>query len=153
MGNCQAAEAATVVIQHTCGKVERIYRSVGASTVMAAHPGHYVAAVNVSRSASSGELVKSLKLLRPDDTLLIGHVYRLISFEEVLKEFSAKKHVKLSRLMASKEKEKERQAAVPEESANEVEREEEEEIVVERRRARRQGQWRPALHSISELGI
>ncbi|KAK1275269.1 hypothetical protein QJS04_geneDACA001728 [Acorus gramineus] len=151
MGNCQAAEAATVVIQHTCGKVDRIYRSVGASTVMAAHPGHYVAAVNVSRSASSGELVKSLKLLRPDDTLLIGHVYRLISFEEVLKEFSAKKHVKLSRLMASKEK-KERRAALPEDSANEVEREEEE-IEMERRRARRQGQWRPALHSISELGI
>ncbi|KAK1324060.1 hypothetical protein QJS10_CPA02g00415 [Acorus calamus] len=150
MGNCQAAEAATVVIQHTCGKVERIYRSVGASTVMTAHPGHYVAAVNVSRSASSGELVKSLKLLRPDDTLLIDHVYRLISFEEVLKEFSAKKNVKLSRLMASKEKE--RRATVPEESANEVEREEED-IEVERRRARRQGQWRPALHSISELGI
>ncbi|XP_045090214.1 uncharacterized protein [Aegilops tauschii subsp. strangulata] len=43
--------------------------------------------------------VKHLKLLRPDDTLLLGRVYRLVSFEEVLKEFATKRHVKLSRVM------------------------------------------------------
>ncbi|GFY86642.1 hypothetical protein Acr_05g0002810 [Actinidia rufa] len=102
MGNCQAAEAATVVIQHPAGsKVERIYWSVSAQEVMSSNPGHYVALVVASPMAKSdtGATVKHLKLLRPDDTLLIGQVYRLISFEDVLKEFAAKKCVKLGKLL------------------------------------------------------
>ncbi|KAG9440574.1 hypothetical protein H6P81_020739 [Aristolochia fimbriata] len=99
MGNCQAAEAATVVIQHPGGTVERIYWSVSANEVMGANPGHYVAAVTPAVSAN-GTPVKQLKLLRPDDTLHIGHVYRLISFEEVLKEFAGKKYTKLSKLLS-----------------------------------------------------
>lgn len=75
MGNCQAAEAATVVIQHPGGnKLERFYWAVSASEVMNSNPGHYVALVITSP-------VNQLKLLRPDDTLLIGQVYRLITFE------------------------------------------------------------------------
>lgn len=107
MGNCQAAEAATVVIHHPGGKVERAYWSLSASQVMAANPGHYVAVIvdgypsrhpppalqsstssfrayrSCSGSSSAGGTapVKHLKLLRPDDALHIGHVYRLISFE------------------------------------------------------------------------
>ncbi|MQL91161.1 hypothetical protein Taro_023765 [Colocasia esculenta] len=113
MGNCQAAEAATVVIEHPGGKVERMYWSVSASEVMGSNPGHYIAVVVAApphaaavagkvagrADGSSSAPVRHLKLLRPDDTLHIGHVYRLISFEEVLKEFAAKKHVKLSRLL------------------------------------------------------
>ncbi|XP_072990935.1 uncharacterized protein [Typha latifolia] len=103
MGNCQAAEAATVVIQHPGGKVERVYWSLSASHVMTANPGHYVAVIITSSSGNGGggggAPVKHLKLLRPDDTLLIGQVYRLVSFEEVLREFSSKRHVKLSRLL------------------------------------------------------
>ncbi|GFY99447.1 hypothetical protein Acr_13g0008470 [Actinidia rufa] len=102
MGNCQAAEAATVVIQHPAGsKVERIYWSVSAQEVMSSNPGHYVALVVASPTAKSvtGAPVKHLKLLRPDDTLLIGQVYRLINFEDVLKEFAAKKCVKLGKLL------------------------------------------------------
>ncbi|KAK3002504.1 hypothetical protein RJ639_021490 [Escallonia herrerae] len=102
MGNCQAAEAATVVIHHPKGnRVERIYWSVSARQVMASHPGHYVALVLSSPAARSenGTPVKQLKLLRPDDTLLLGQVYHLISFEEVLKEFAAKKCVKLGKLL------------------------------------------------------
>ncbi|XP_072973054.1 uncharacterized protein [Typha angustifolia] len=102
MGNCQAAEAATVVIQHPGGKVERVYRSLSASHVMTANPGHYVAVIITSSSGNGGgggAPVKHLKLLRPDDTLLIGQVYRLVSFEEVLREFSSKRHVRLSRLL------------------------------------------------------
>ncbi|KAG8073887.1 hypothetical protein GUJ93_ZPchr0006g45522 [Zizania palustris] len=104
MGNCQAAEAATVLIQHPGGgRTERAYWAMSAGTVMAANPGHYVAAVITSppaASASSGAAppVKHLKLLRPDDTLLLGRVYRLVSFEEVLREFASKRHVKLSRV-------------------------------------------------------
>ncbi|KAM0970912.1 hypothetical protein ACFX13_019184 [Malus domestica] len=102
MGNCQAAEAATVVIQHPgANKIERIYWSVGAHEVMTSNPGHYVALVvnSPTMKSETGAPVKQLKLLRPDDTLLIGQVYRLISFEDVLKEFAAKKSVKLGKLL------------------------------------------------------
>ncbi|KAK2998536.1 hypothetical protein RJ639_023198 [Escallonia herrerae] len=102
MGNCQAAEAATVVIHHPKGnRVERVYWSVSARQIMASHPGHYVALVLSSPAVrpENGTPVKQLKLLRPDDTLLLGQVYRLISFEEVLKEFAAKKCVKLGKLL------------------------------------------------------
>ncbi|KAJ8483830.1 hypothetical protein OPV22_016315 [Ensete ventricosum] len=116
MGNCQAAEATTVVIQHPGGRVERAYWSLRASQVMASNPGHYVAAVIVvaappyatSVTARSGDAaLKHLKLLRPDDTLHIGRVYRLVSFEEVVREFASTKHEKLGRLLV-KQKEKHR---------------------------------------------
>ncbi|CAN4083046.1 unnamed protein product [Withania somnifera] len=101
MGNCQAAEAATVVIQHPGNKVERIYWSVTAHEVMSSNPGHYVALVITSPTerTHNGSPVRQLKLLRPGDTLLLGQVYRLISFEDVLKEFAAKKCVKLGKLL------------------------------------------------------
>ncbi|CAN1191331.1 hypothetical protein LINPERPRIM_LOCUS39644 [Linum perenne] len=72
MGNCQAAEAATVVIQHPPGnnntkRVDMIYWPISAHEVMNSNPGHY--------------------LLKPDDTLLIGQVYRLISFEGAISNF------------------------------------------------------------------
>ncbi|THU64345.1 hypothetical protein C4D60_Mb01t25520 [Musa balbisiana] len=118
MGNCQAAEAATVVIQHPGGRVERAYWSLTASQVMAANPGHYVAVIIVapppsalnSADASSsachdsgggrGARVKHLRLLRANDTLHIGHVYRLVSFQDVPREFASKRQVRLSRLLA-----------------------------------------------------
>ena len=86
MGNCQAAEAATVVIQHPGNqKIERIYWSVSAHEIMNSNPGHYVALLITSSTMKSenGTPIKQLKLLRPDDTLLIGHVYRLITFEGI----------------------------------------------------------------------
>lgn len=85
MGNCQAAEAAAVLIQHPGGsKVDRLYWSVSANEIMSSNPGHYVALVVASPAAATTENglpVKQLKLLRPDDTLVTGQVYRLISFE------------------------------------------------------------------------
>lgn len=111
MGNCQAAEAeaATVLIQHPGGggSTERAYCALSAGTVMAANPGHYVAAVITTAQPDAGDgaassaaaPVKHLKLLRPADTLLLGRVYRLVSFEEVLWEFASnKRQVKLSRV-------------------------------------------------------
>ncbi|XP_009765222.1 uncharacterized protein LOC107823349 [Nicotiana tabacum] len=102
MGNCQAAEAATVVIQHPGNKIERIYWSISAHEVMSSNPGHYVALVISSptdQRTDNGSPVRQLKLLRPGDTLLLGQVYRLISFEDVLKEFAAKKCMKLGKLL------------------------------------------------------
>ncbi|TXG50324.1 hypothetical protein EZV62_022848 [Acer yangbiense] len=43
MGNCQAIDAATLVIQHPCGKVDKFYWPVSASEIMRNNPGHYVA--------------------------------------------------------------------------------------------------------------
>ncbi|KAF3778807.1 hypothetical protein EJ110_NYTH31545 [Nymphaea thermarum] len=161
MGNCQAAEAATVVIEHPGGKVERIYWSLSATEIMKANPGHYVALIiaSIPSNKNGGPSIKQLKLLRPDDTLHIGHVYRLVSFEEVLKEFSGRKYAKLSRMM-SLQKQRERpesRESVPsrrqptvEKPVNQVETD-----GVRAGRGRfvgRQGQWRPALQSIDELG-
>lgn len=81
MGNCQAAEAATVVIVHPRYKIERIYWSVSARDVMNSNSGHYVAQVIKTSRLENGVPVKQLKLLRPDDTLLIGQVYRLITYQ------------------------------------------------------------------------
>ncbi|KAJ3673947.1 hypothetical protein LUZ60_005939 [Juncus effusus] len=213
MGNCQAAEAATVVIQHPDGKIERVYWSVSASHVMASNPGHYVAVIitspHPSNKSSTGEAsrrtaggqpsrkttgggrpaVKHLKLLRPDDTLLMGHVYRLVSFEEVVRKFETKRHAKLSRLIeksggGDKERssskdgrkiedddQKSSHGGGKEEQENSLEqtdtvesetvekREEDEETdelvavaqALIKRAGSRPNQWRPALHTISEV--
>ncbi|KAJ6808279.1 uncharacterized protein M6B38_166425 [Iris pallida] len=165
MGNCQAAEAATVLIQHPCGRVERIYCSLTANQVMTSNPGHYVAVIVTSKTTTAP--VKYLKLLRPDDTLHLGYVYRLVSFQEVLKEFATKKHVKLSRLLVGNKEEKTRRPKRgegeegirmdnnPEISSAQVDAEEEEERssgTVHSGPVPRPGQWRPALQSIAETG-
>ncbi|GJM84362.1 hypothetical protein PR202_ga00023 [Eleusine coracana subsp. coracana] len=104
MGNCQTAEAATVVvIQHPPGvaRVERTHGATTAAAVMAANPGHYVAAVIQTGTAAKAKSKskRQLKLLRPDDTLALGGVYRLVSFEDVLREFVTKRHAALSRVV------------------------------------------------------
>uniref|UniRef100_A0A5B6ZPU8 DUF4228 domain-containing protein n=1 Tax=Davidia involucrata TaxID=16924 RepID=A0A5B6ZPU8_DAVIN len=175
MGNCQAAEAATVVIQHPGNKVERIYWSVSAHEVMTSNPGHYVALVVTSPTAKSenGKPLKQLKLLRPDDTLLIGQVYRLISFEDVLKEFAAKKCVKLGKLLKqsgglSGEKKKVSGGPCPNPNSSNgpsVEMEREVYQLGSSSGSRGMGmgrhhggggggggQWKPALQSIAEVG-
>ncbi|KAM0823080.1 hypothetical protein ACQ4PT_071117 [Festuca glaucescens] len=128
MGNCQAVDAATVVIQHQGGgRTELLYWALPAGEVMANNPGHYVAAVITvlqtpvtsgaapkgGATAAAAAPVKHLKLLRPDDTLQLGRVYRLVSFEEVLKEFATKRHVKLSRVMVKAKDEHEEAAKKP----------------------------------------
>ncbi|KAL5231700.1 hypothetical protein ABZP36_030476 [Zizania latifolia] len=102
MGNCQAAEAAAVVIHHPSGggggggggggRVERAHGAVSAAAVMAANPGHYVAAVVPAPPPPAAAPVRRrLKLLRPDDTLVVGGVYCLVSFEDVLTMFVSKR--------------------------------------------------------------
>ncbi|ESQ31255.1 hypothetical protein EUTSA_v10004994mg [Eutrema salsugineum] len=178
MGNCQAAEAATVLIHHPAeNKVERIYWSVTASDIMRSNPGHYVAVVVTSPTLKNdkGSPLKQLKLLRPDDTLLIGHVYRLVSFEEVLNEFATKKCVKLGKLLKEggglelKKKKKHRKktdqetgrvnpnsdSEPKEDGANDtVAGEDGGDGFVRRNHGGGKGGvgWRPALHSIPEFG-
>ncbi|CAL9129559.1 uncharacterized protein LOC135680060 [Musa acuminata AAA Group] len=170
MGNCQAVDAAAVaVIQHPDGGVESYSCPLSASDIMAANSGHYVAVIMTvthPRSSSAahhrssrrsgggdGKQVRYLKLLRPDDTLLVGHFYRLVSFEDVLREFGSKRRVRLSKLLAKKEEElrKQREEANP--SSSVVEGEEETMGSVDSRNSvmvARKGQWRPALQTIAE---
>ncbi|KAG6469109.1 uncharacterized protein LOC122034824 [Zingiber officinale] len=188
MGNCQAADTAAVVIQHRDGRLEKAYWSLLATQVMADNPGHYVASILTCTSRPSspashhhrGKPVEYLKLLRPDETLVVGHVYRLVSFEEVLREFASKRHVRLSRLLDKQEEkassstvnddDRHREMAdsetvtVPakrEEHKAEAEVDKQMEEVAQGMKfccntpsggATRQGQWKPALESIAEVG-
>ncbi|GMI68016.1 hypothetical protein like AT5G67620 [Hibiscus trionum] len=176
MGNCQAAEAATVVIQHPGNKIQRIYWSVSANEIMGSNPGHYVALLVTSPTLKNenGTPVKQLKLLKPDDTLLIGHVYRLVSFEDVLKEFAAKKCVKLGKLLKENGglglgmELKRRNLPTPASNTNHKQNSKSDntsDVKVEQQVNRPGssggggrhhgggGQWRPALQSIAEIGI
>jgi len=88
MGNCQAIDAATLVIQHPDGKVENMYWPIPASQIMKMNPGHYVALLittTISHTTTAAAVgwssvrITRIKLLRPTETLALGHVYRLIS--------------------------------------------------------------------------
>ncbi|KAH9617658.1 hypothetical protein KSS87_023538 [Heliosperma pusillum] len=141
MGNCQAIDAASLVIQHPSGKAEKMYLPIAASEVMKMNPGHYVALLitttichtqtennsptksnaknnnnstqkncntkgsnrpdsknsssTTSITARNSIRITRVKLLRPKDTLALGHVYRLISTQEVMKGLVAKKQAKM----------------------------------------------------------
>lgn len=97
MGNChchcQAIDTATLVIQHPCGKSDKLFWPVCAGEVMKMNPGHYVALListtvcpssdgsrpSAAAPGSSSVRVTRIKLLRPTDTLVLGQVYRLIT--------------------------------------------------------------------------
>ncbi|KAG6473380.1 hypothetical protein ZIOFF_067295 [Zingiber officinale] len=117
MGNCQTTDVAAVVIQHPDGTKQKASCPLSASRIMAANPGHYVAVVITvvaqRRSCSApsaavtadelcGKAVRYLKLLAPDEPLQVDHFYRLVSFEDVLREFGTKRQVRLSKLVATK---------------------------------------------------
>ncbi|KAE9613412.1 hypothetical protein Lal_00015889 [Lupinus albus] len=107
MGNCQAVDAAVLVIQHPCGKIDRLYWPVIASEVMKTNPGHYVSLIiplPVSQQQQQQQEHKNqeqktvrftrVKLLRPNETLNLGHAYRLVTTQEVMKVLKGKKHAK-----------------------------------------------------------
>ncbi|XP_058192892.1 uncharacterized protein LOC131310098 [Rhododendron vialii] len=104
MGNCQAVDAAALVIQHPSGRIERMYWSISANEVMKMNPGHYVSIIIPLPNNNSGEdnsdekktvRFTRVKLLRPTDTLVLGRAYRLVTSEEVMKVLKAKKHAKM----------------------------------------------------------
>ncbi|MED6184308.1 hypothetical protein PIB30_046180 [Stylosanthes scabra] len=122
MGNCQAIDTATLVIQQPNGKVEKLYWPVSASEVMKGNPGHYVALLissttlctskdnntnnnnnqnvpNINKNNNHNQPVRltRIKLLKPTDTLVLGQVYRLISAQEVMKGLWAKKQAKMKK--------------------------------------------------------
>ncbi|KAJ3673157.1 hypothetical protein LUZ60_006531 [Juncus effusus] len=107
MGNCQVAIAPMTEIQHPEGQTERIYWPIRACHIMDTNPGHYVAVVITRYTTdknTSKNGVKYLKLLCPNDNLLLRNTYRLVTFEEVLREFKSKCRVRLSQLLRKHDK-------------------------------------------------
>nr|XP_043617457.1 uncharacterized protein DDB_G0283357 [Erigeron canadensis] len=132
MGNCQAIDNASFVLQTQNGRAERFYAPVSAAEMMKLHPGHHVALLltttfysspppasssnhhhhhhhrhpnnnnnnksdNNNNSNNNQPLrVTRIKLLRPTDNLVLGHAYRLITTQEVMKGIKAKKNGKLN---------------------------------------------------------
>ncbi|CAA0826650.1 Unknown protein [Striga hermonthica] len=164
MGNCQAIDNASIVIQHpNSAKIERLYGPTTAADVMKANPGHHVALLlttttvysSSSSSAAAGEnraaplRVTRIKLLRPADALVLGHVYRLVTTQEVMKGLWAKKQAKL----------REKQSSEPPQAQvgkNDVKKTSQ--VKQERHRSRnntpsKSRSWQPALKSISEAAI
>ncbi|KAM0060557.1 hypothetical protein Hdeb2414_s0004g00125551 [Helianthus debilis subsp. tardiflorus] len=106
MGNCQAVDNASFVLQTQSGRAERFYAPISAAEIMKLHPGHYVALLLATTfyssppSSSSGHhqpppnnnptttnqnlRVTRIKLLRPTDNLVLGHAYRLITTQGTL---------------------------------------------------------------------
>nr|XP_043637161.1 uncharacterized protein LOC122608135 [Erigeron canadensis] len=119
MGNCQAIDNASLVIQHpNGGKVERLYSNISASEVMKLNPGHYVALLLTTTLYSTSKTpstttnnskqnnlstqplrITRIKLLRPTENLTVGHIYRLVTTKEVMKGLMAKKNGKSSNNM------------------------------------------------------
>ncbi|KAD4888997.1 hypothetical protein R6Q59_034107 [Mikania micrantha] len=115
MGNCQAVDNASFILQTQTGKSERFYSPVSAAEIMKLHPGHYVALLltttfyslppssadhhhkppnNHPTNTNQPLRVTRIKLLRPTDNLVLGHAYRLITTQEVIKGLKAKKNGK-----------------------------------------------------------
>ncbi|KAL9677948.1 hypothetical protein QQ045_015786 [Rhodiola kirilowii] len=113
MGNCQAIDAAVLVIQHPDGKLEKMYWSVSASEVMRKNPDHYVSLIlplpdensNQEANVEARESKSThIKLLRSSDTLILGSAYRLIPSKEVLNVLRAKKSARMSMRRVSSDK-------------------------------------------------
>ncbi|KAL0538973.1 hypothetical protein IC582_023147 [Cucumis melo] len=166
MGNCQAVDAAALVIQHPSGRIERLYWPVVASEVMRTNPGHYVSLIiPLPQSEDDNSEPKTVrftrvKLLRPNDTLALGHAYRLVTTQEVMKVLRAKKYAKSKKPLP--ESEEKPQTEMEKRSAGDEEEDTEKNQQVvkhERHRIRtpvanttaaRSRAWRPSLQSISE---
>ncbi|EFJ23709.1 hypothetical protein SELMODRAFT_451525 [Selaginella moellendorffii] len=91
MGNCQASDAVATLIEYPNGRMERLYWTISARQVMLQNPGYYVAVYVWPKPSSSPKRKPKMKILPPSAILATGNCYRLISFEEVLNNFSSRK--------------------------------------------------------------
>ncbi|VVA26087.1 PREDICTED: DUF4228 [Prunus dulcis] len=180
MGNCQAIDAAALVVQHPSGKIERMYWPISASEVMRLNPGHYVSLIiPLPVSDQHQEEVENqehnktvrftrVKLLRPNETLALGHAYRLVTTQEVVKVLRAKKYAKtkkqqletLEKLQAGQQKQssgcdeaeegKSEKENINHATKHERHRPRTANAAAAAAAALRSKSWRPSLQSISE---
>ncbi|XP_038894996.1 uncharacterized protein LOC120083345 [Benincasa hispida] len=116
MGNCQAIDTASLIIQHPNGKVDRLYWPVNAGEIMKTNPGHYVALLISTKICSSETTARHhrrrdngtqtnstnfnsvrltrIKLLKPTDSLVLGQIYRLVTTQDVLQGLKDKQEAK-----------------------------------------------------------
>uniref|UniRef100_A0A7C9CPZ6 DUF4228 domain-containing protein n=1 Tax=Opuntia streptacantha TaxID=393608 RepID=A0A7C9CPZ6_OPUST len=169
MGNCQAVDAAALVIQHPSGKVERMYWPIKANEVMKMNPGHYVfliiplplsdsekAAPTATDTVGPKKAVRytRVKLLRPTDTLILGHAYRLVTSQEVKKVLKAKKlaKAKMNEMGLGTDKLEKNQGEKPEPEKNDEASKQDRQKLRSGSMNSRSKTWRPSLQSISEAG-
>ncbi|CAA6670619.1 unnamed protein product [Spirodela intermedia] len=161
MGNCQATDAAAVVIQHPGGRVERLYWPTPASEVMRSNPGHYVALITLCRL--------------PGEGVPAGHPREAaappsLKGREVIKGLRARKQEKMRAQMdvLKKQRQHERTKAplrdelcsesaassggLAEPDHAQAAKEEERNRHRVAQSTSRLRQWRPSLQSISEVG-
>ncbi|KAL1222799.1 hypothetical protein V5N11_022108 [Cardamine amara subsp. amara] len=163
MGNCQAVNAAVLVLQHPGGKIDRYYGSISVSKVMGMYPGHYVSLIIPLTEEEEKNIPATVKrddkkqrkavrftrveLLRPTDNLVLGHAYRLITSQEVMKVLrekkcaKAKKHHTETTTTVKKLSEKK----VPEKKQGKQFR-----VLTNSTSSLKFKTWRPSLQSISE---
>ncbi|GMI90135.1 hypothetical protein like AT1G60010 [Hibiscus trionum] len=158
MGNCQAVDAAALVIQHPSGRLERLYWPIPASEVMRMNPGHYVSLIiplpvseeeQGSQDRSTVRFTR-VKLLRPTETLTLGHAYRLITSQEVVKVMRAKKNAKTKREQMKKLQQQGQENPTSGRKSDAENTNQEVKQERQSSRAMRSKSWRPSLQSISE---
>ncbi|KAH0942896.1 hypothetical protein HID58_002533, partial [Brassica napus] len=172
MGNCQAVDAAALVLQHPDGKIDRYYGPVSVAEIMRMHPGHYVSLIIPLPEAdipaktraeeedgkSQKRVVKftRVKLLRPTENLVLGHAYRLITSQEVMKVIRAKKYAKTKKHHNETTREKKKPSLekkvdeVSDKHQNLETNDEKQRAVLTSSGSSKSKTWRPSLQSISE---
>ncbi|CAH8251826.1 unnamed protein product [Arabidopsis lyrata] len=163
MGNCQAVNAAVLVLQHPGGKIDRYYGSVSVSEVMAMYPGHYVSLIiplteeeerNIPATVKGDDKKQRkavrftrVQLLRPTENLVLGHAYRLITSQEVMKVLREKKSAttKKHQIETTTTLNKLSEKKVPEKKQGKQFR-----VITNSTSLLKSKTWRPSLQSISE---
>ncbi|CAN6981101.1 hypothetical protein IGI04_038806 [Brassica rapa subsp. trilocularis] len=163
MGNCQTINAAALVLQHPGGKIDRYYSSISVSEIMSMYPGHYVCLIiplteeeeknfpaTVKRDEKKhkkGVRFTRVQLLRPTESLVLGHAYRLITSQEVMKVLREKKCAKTKKhhadAMTTVKKLLEKN--VPEKKQGKQHR-----VLTSSASFLKSKAWKPSLQSISE---
>ncbi|EOA35800.1 hypothetical protein CARUB_v10021031mg [Capsella rubella] len=173
MGNCQAVDAAALVLQHPDGKIDRYYGPISVSEVMRMYPGHYVSLIiplpettipaTTTTTTTDDKSVERrvvrftrVKLLRPTENLVLGHAYRLITSQEVMKILKAKKYAKTKKHQSETTREKKKpslEKKINEESdknQNLETKDEKQRSMLTSSASSKSKTWRPSLQSISE---
>ncbi|KAK9052105.1 hypothetical protein SSX86_028733 [Deinandra increscens subsp. villosa] len=157
MGNCQAVDAAALVIQHPSGKIERMYWSVTVSQIMKMNPGHYVSLIiplpgeqNLDESGNKTVRFTRVKLLRPSDTLVLGRAYRLVTSHEVMKVLRAKRQAKMTKERPEPMVDQREETTSELENTSQVMAHEKTGRQLRCGSFSRSKSWRPSLKSISE---
>ncbi|KFK43351.1 hypothetical protein AALP_AA1G114500 [Arabis alpina] len=164
MGNCQAINAAVLVLQHPGGKIDRYYGSVSVSKVMGMYPGYYVSLIiplteNDEEETNIPATVKRddkkqrkktvrftrVQLLRPTENLVLGHAYRLITSQEVMKVLREKKSAKMKKDYTETTVKKLSEKKVPEKKQGKQFR-----VLTKSTSSLKSKTWKPSLQSISE---